>query len=192
MPEEVKKSGMLAQITIAIVIALCVGGSSPWWFKEMFSSLKPEATAVETSRPVVAKGNSTDKLATVDRADLADRQEQLENELAELRQEQKQNPQPRSVRNQTASVSGAWQGGGSSYTFYQNGTDITMSETTEGYGQTAVGEGTLVGRDLVLTIRTALGSQGTLRAVLSEDGKTLSGTYSDQTFGSETPYTITR
>jgi len=192
MPDEVKKSGMFAQITVAVVIALCVGGSSPWWFKELFSSLKPESAPVEGSRSVVTKPVNTDELAKLDKSDLADRQEQLEKELSDLRQEQQQNPQPRSVRNQTASISGTWQGGGSTYTFYQNGTDLTMSETTAGYGQTAVGEGSIIGRDLVVTVQTALGSQGTLRATLSEDGRTLSGTYSDQTFGTETPYTITR
>jgi hypothetical protein len=187
MPEDGKKSGMIAQISVAIVIALCVGGSSPWWFKELFSAAKPETPTVQTSRV-----NETDELAKLDKSDLATRQEQLEKELASLRQGQKDNPQPRSVRNQVNNISGTWEGGGSSYKFYQNGTSLTMEEFTSGYGQTAIGEGTISGQDVTLTIQTALGSQGTLRVTLSDDGRSMSGTYSDQTFGTETSYTLTR
>jgi hypothetical protein len=78
------------------------------------------------------------------------------------------------------------------YQFYQNGTSITMEETTPGYGQTAIGEGTIDGGVVTMTIQTALGSQGTLSVTLSADGRRMSGTYSDQTFGTSTPYTLTR
>ena len=192
MPEEGKKSGMMAQITVAVVVALCVGGSSPWWVKELFSPKPDPAPLVETGRAAEAKPAAKDQLANLDRSDLANRQEQLEKELAELRQEQKDNPQPRSVKNQVADVSGTWAAGGSSYKIYQNGTSLTIEEFTAAYGQTAIGEGSINGQDITLTIQTALGSQGTLSLKLSADGTSMSGTYTDHTFNSQSPYTLTR
>jgi hypothetical protein len=192
MPEDAKKSGMLAQITVAVVIAMCVGGSSPWWFKELFSTVKPEATKIESIQVAEPRPVLNDDLANANKSDLAARQEQLEKELAELRQEQKENPASRAVRNQVTNIAGAWEGDGSTYKFYQNGTSITMEETTPGYGQTAIGEGTIDGRVVALTIQTALGSQGTLNVTLSADGRQMTGTYSDHTFGTTTPYTLTR
>ena len=192
MAEDGKKSGMFAQIAVAIVIALCVGGSSPWWFKELFSSAKPEAPASGANRVSETTPAINDDLATANKSDLAARQEQLERELAELRQEQRENPQPRSVRNSVSNISGEWEGGGSSYKFYQNGTSLTMEEFTALYGQTAIGQGTISGREITLTVQTALGSQGTLKVTLSDDGRELAGTYSDHTFGTQSPYTLTK
>jgi hypothetical protein len=192
MPEDGKKSGMLAQITVAIVIALCVGGSSPWWFKELFSIVKPEPPKIEAGNVSETRALPNDDLASVNKSDLAARQQELEKELAELRQEQKENPQSRSIKNQVNNIAGAWEGEGSAYQFYQNGTSVTMEETTPGYGQTAVGAGTIDGSVVTLTIQTALGSQGTLSVTLSPDGRKMSGTYSDQTFGTSSPYTLTR
>jgi hypothetical protein len=193
MPEDAKKSGMLAQIAVAVVIALCVGGSSPWWFKELFSPLKPDPPKPEPTQ-VVGGGGSvvSEDLASVNKTDLTSRQEQLEKDLAELRNEQRENPQSRSVKSQVNNIAGAWEGGGSTYQFYQNGTSITMEETTPSYGQTAIGQGTINGTNVTLTIQTALGSQGTLSVTLSADGRQMAGTYSDQTFGMTTPYTLTR
>ena len=192
MAEDGKKSGMIAQIAVAVVIAMCVGGSSPWWFKELFSSAKPEAPVIDVNRGGDIKPSLNDDLATANKSDLAARQAQLERELAELRQEQKENPQPRSVRNSVNNISGEWEGGGSSYKFYQNGTSLTMEEFTAAYGQTAIGEGTIGGREITLTVQTALGSQGTLKVTLSDDGTEMAGTYSDHTFGTESPYSLTK
>jgi hypothetical protein len=192
MPEDAKKSGMLAQITVAVVIALCVGGSSPWWFKELFSTQKPDAPTVEPTRATSAGSVINDDLANANKADLASRQESLERELAELRREQKENPQSRAVKSQVNNIAGAWEGDGSLYQFYQNGTSVTMEETTPGYGQTAIGEGTINGQTVTITVQTALGSQGTLNVTLSADGRQMSGTYSDTTFGTTSPYTLKR
>jgi hypothetical protein len=192
MPEDAKKSGMLAQIAVAVVIALCVGGSSPWWFKEIFSPAKPDPPKVEPAQIVGGGSIVNEDLASANKSDLASRQEQLERELAELRKEQKENPQSGSVKSQVNNIAGAWQGDGSTYQFYQNGTSITMEETTAPYGQTAIGEGTINGRDVTISVQTALNSQGTLRVTLSADGRQMTGTYSDQTFGTTSPYTLTR
>jgi hypothetical protein len=191
MPEDAKKSGMLAQIAVAVVIALCVGGSSPWWFKEIFSSLKPDPPKPEPTQVVGGGSVINDDLASANKADLVRRQEELERELAELRKEQKENPQSRSVKSEVNNIAGAWSGDGSTYQFYQNGTSITMEETTPPYGQTAIGQGTINGRDVTLTVQTALGSQGTLSVTLSADGRQMTGTYSDQTLGTSSQ-TLTR
>jgi hypothetical protein len=44
-----KKSGLLSQIIPAVVIAILVGGASPWWYNEFFK--KPTPTPIPTPTP---------------------------------------------------------------------------------------------------------------------------------------------
>ena len=115
MPEEGKKSGVFAQIVIAVVIAMCVGGTSPWWFRELFPS-KPDKTGTveaEHSDPGLSNSKSISQL---DQPDLEKRQKQLEEELANLKREQQKPTPARQVKSQI-NLSGTWRGGGSSFGF---------------------------------------------------------------------------
>ena len=192
MPDEVKKSGLMAQIFVGIVLAACVGGSSPWWLKEikeLFASSPPAAaSAGERSKPAI-----DDEIAKLDKDDLISRQKELEKQLEDLKRGQQSDPQSQPVRNKTHDVGGSWNGAdGSTYTFFQNGNNITFEEFTPDLGKTAVGTGTISGRDMTFSVQTALFSQGTLTLRLSDDGSQMTGTYTDQTYGLQTSPVLTR
>ena len=190
MAEDGKKSNLIAQIAVGMVLAICVGGSSPWWLKELkeLASDSPapvqgSTTTTTTPQPI------NDQLASLDKSDLANRQKQLEDELAALRNEQRQQSSTRPTG--VPDISGDWQSGLFSYKFYQRGSSLTFEEISPVYGQTAVGEGTISGQNVSLTVQNALGVQGTLNMTLSDDGQELNGTITDA-FGNATAYTLTR
>ena len=196
MSTETKKSGMMAQITVGVVIALCVGGSSPWWIREvkdLIVGTSPEQTQVTEpqaarSRPATVSDSSY--LAGLDKSDVSEQQKLLEMELEELRAKQREAPQSRASRGQ-ANISGTWHDDDSECTFYQDGNKITLEEITPGYGRTAIGEGTIDGNEILVNVQTLYGD-GTLRATLSSDGRRISGTFTSHILDMSTPYTITR
>ena len=186
MPEEGKKSGVFAQIIVAVIIAMCVGGTSPWWYKEVFGR-KPEVVPPQVSGQGLV---NSEKLSQLNNSDLDKRQKQLEEELANLKRDQQQKTTPaRQVRTQ-ANIAGTWQGDGSSYMITQNGNIVAFQEFTQPYGITAGGQGTISGSDITFSVQTAFGT-GTLQMTLSDDGDEMTGTYTDA-YGNQRPYTITR
>ncbi len=73
-----------------------------------------------------------------------------------------------------------------SYIFEQRGSRITMREVTTnlfGASVTAQGEGQLEGHRVTVFYATALGTNGRSQAVVSEDGKTMAGSYQDFSSG---------
>lgn len=82
-------------------------------------------------------------------------------------------------------VSGVWQNPEQptlTYVMEQTGERVTMKEVTTsflGTMITAEGEGHLQGNQLQLFYRTVLGTMGQSTAMLSDDGRRLSGTYQD-------------
>ena len=196
MSTETKKSGMMAQITVGIVIALCVGGSSPWWLKEakeIFAGPAPETPA---SQPLAApagggfSSNSNNLAGLQKSGDISERQRLLEAELEEIKKQQEDEKPARPVRGQL-NVSGTWHDADSQATFYQVGNTVTMEEFTPGYGRTAVGQGTIDGNEITMIIQTIFNTQGTLSATVSDDGREMTGTYTDAVLGTSA-YSISR
>jgi len=81
------------------------------------------------------------------------------------------------------------------YEFDQEGTDVTMEEFTAnmfGPVMTATGEGRLQGKTLTLTYVTAFQTGGKSVMTVSEDGLTMSGTYTDLVSGVTLPLSLAR
>ena len=58
MANETPRSSVLPQIIVAVVIALAVGGTSPWWWKELHRERNVPTTPVVTpSTPVAPSSN---------------------------------------------------------------------------------------------------------------------------------------
>jgi len=188
MPEEGKKSGAFAQIAIAVVIAMCVGGTSPWWFKEIFPPKPDPVQPAHNDAGLV----DTQNISQQDRSDLAKRQKQLEEELANLKREQQQNPQSRRQNKNQPNIGGTWTGEGSTYVITQSGNSLTLEEYTQPLGKTAAGTGRINGSDINFSIFwTAAGVTGTLHLSLSDGGDEMTGTFTD-TYGNQASQTFSR
>ena len=82
-----------------------------------------------------------------------------------------------------------------SYSFDQDGSDVTMEEFTAnmfGPVMTATGEGSLQGKTLTLTYVTALQTGGRAVLTISEDGQTMSGAFTDMVSGVTLPLSLAR
>lgn len=198
MSTETKKSGMMAQIIVGVVIALCVGGSSPWWLKEVkeiFVGPAAETQAAQSqSAPLSAGGpvSNSNNLAGINKSDISTRQQQLEAELEEIQKQQEDEAVPSRPARGQLNITGTWHDADSQATFVQIGNTITFEEFTPGYGRTAVGQGTISGNEITMTIQTIFNTQGTLEATVSADGKQISGTYTDLVLGASSAYSISR
>ena len=198
MSTETKKSGVMAQIIVGIVIALCVGGSSPWWLKEVkeiFAGPAPEPQAASQTQTSTSGGggstsNSSYLAGLQSSGDISERQKVLETELEEIKKQQEDERPARPVRGQL-NISGTYHDADSQATFYQIGNTVTMEEFTPGYGRTAVGQGTIDGNEITMTIQTIFNTQGTLSATVSDDGRQITGTYTDAALGTA-PYSVSR
>lgn len=84
------KLGTLKQVVAGLVIALCVGGTSPWWFKELFAANdNSEQPKIESGAVIESKPAAAEELPKADRTELEKRQRQLEEELAELKRDRR-------------------------------------------------------------------------------------------------------
>lgn len=82
-----------------------------------------------------------------------------------------------------------------SYAFEQRGDRVTMAEITTtimGSVVTAQGEGQLVGRRLRIGYITSVGTSGQSVVMVSEDGESMSGTFTDTVSGLSLPITLSR
>ena len=79
-----------------------------------------------------------------------------------------------------------------SYTVWQEGRNVTMSENHPFYGTTSVGSGNLLGNHLEVTYTTVLGTMGRVNFRVSQDGRSLSGQYTDLTTGMSQPIELVR
>lgn len=57
MTTEKKKTGIVSQIFVAVIIALLVGGTSPWWWKEFFGN--GEQGSGYTQEPQSSQGDTS-------------------------------------------------------------------------------------------------------------------------------------
>ena len=82
---------------------------------------------------------------------------------------------------------------GSYFFIQQQGARITVQEINSVYNATtATAEGTLNGKDIQLYYVNNLGTSGTSHLRVSEDGKSISGTYNDYTTGATGPINMFR
>ena len=82
-----------------------------------------------------------------------------------------------------------------SYSFDQEGSDVTMEEFTAnifGPMVTATGEGQLQGKTLTLTYVTILQTGGKAVMTISDDGQTISGAFTDMVSGVTLPLSLAR
>lgn len=95
-------------------------------------------------------------------------------------------------------LSGTWRNvvnPGIFYSLDQEGTEVTMEEFTAnmfGPVMTANGEGRLQGKTLTLTYVTAFQTRGKSVMTISEDGLTMSGTFTDMSSGVTLPLSLAR
>jgi hypothetical protein len=88
-------------------------------------------------------------------------------------------PEPRGMLN----ISGTWRTAeGLTYVLQQRGNVVTVEEIDRGV-VTSRGQGTLVGRDLDITYSRFDGSKGRAHVKVSADGKEMTGTFTNFTFG---------
>lgn len=55
MSDDKKHSSVLSQIAVAVGIAVLVGGTAPWWWKELFSGNGSTSTSISTPTPAPAR-----------------------------------------------------------------------------------------------------------------------------------------
>ena len=90
-------------------------------------------------------------------------------------------------------VSGTWTGENSlTYVITQSGDSVTIREMSPLYGITAVGQGTFDRRRLTVSYRTALDSEGTADLEMSDDGRQLTGSFTDSSSGVSVPAVLQR
>lgn len=173
-----KGPGIFKQIIVAVVIAILVGGTAPWWWKEFFG---------ESQQPV----STIDRLDEMDRDDLLQRQQELEDELRRMRHEmQSKNTE---TPERSVDLSGTWNGNnGISYIIQQSGDAITIQEVNPFYGITAAGKGTIRRGVIDITYLTAMNTRGRARLKVSANGRQLSGTFTDLASGFRVSATLVR
>lgn len=181
MSEGQKKSGVFSQLFVGIVMALLVGGTSPWWYNEFFGD-KEKGLAPK------------DKLEEISTENLARRQKELEQELREIKQNERyEHESSEPVTETDVSISGTWQGvQGITYKIEQFDNEITLQEITPYYGITAVGRGTIAGREVSISYTTASYTTGTGRLKISENGREMNGTFTDSMSGMRVAASLTR
>ncbi|MGH7233574.1 MAG: hypothetical protein ACREJU_19770 [Nitrospiraceae bacterium] len=81
---------------------------------------------------------------------------------------------------------------GVSWIIHQNGNHVTVQEMNPLLGVTAVGQGTLTGRDVELTYMSAMQTTGQAALAVSPDGRNLTGTAHDLMTGASIPLMFTR
>ncbi len=82
-----------------------------------------------------------------------------------------------------------------SYAFEQQGDRVTMAEITTtimGSVVTAQGEGQVIGRTLRIGYITSVGTSGQSVVMVSEDGESMSGTFTDSVSGMSLPIALSR
>ena len=90
-------------------------------------------------------------------------------------------------------VSGTWTGENSlTYVITQSGDSVTIREMSPLYGITAIGQGTFDRRRLTVSYRTALDSEGTADLEMSDDGRQLTGSFTDSSSGVSVPAVLQR
>jgi hypothetical protein len=90
-------------------------------------------------------------------------------------------------------LTGTWMGANSlTYVITQSGSSVTVSEVSPLYGITAVGQGIIDGGHLSASYRTALDTVGTADLDLSEDGRQLTGKFTDSYSGISIPAVLQR
>ena len=181
------------------LITATVGGIVGLNQAGLIGSSKPESQIVQTDR-----GRDVDiaggKLQDADKAELKKRQDDLEKKFEAIKQQQmvkgktsnETQEAPQQVASSFVNIAGVWANDeGDTYMITQTGNELSLQETNPIYGVTAVGEGIIQGRQVTLSVTTALGTTGTLQMRLSGNNK-LAGQYQDITTGITVPVSLTR
>lgn len=153
--------------------------------------------------------NSGKSIKETSNQDIKQRQKALEEKLRDM-EDQDQAAEPgagdlgasgpsRSARTVANShlgsppVSGTWTGENSlTYVITQSGDSVTIREMSPLYGITAVGQGSFDRRHLTVSYRTALDSEGTADMEMSDDGRQLTGSFTDSSSGVSIPAVLQR
>ena len=134
-----------------------------------------------------------DELKTLDGDELAARQADMERKLREMEAQLMERDETEAPRSRVQNISGAWQSPvGLSYQIEQQGRDVTIQEITPYYGITAIGEGEIRDGVLRISYRTALNTTGEAHLQLSDNGKRLTGTFTDSYSGLQTQARLQR
>ncbi len=144
-----------------------------------------------------------EQLQQVGADELRQRQADLENKLAELEAQLRQQKPPMVGEGAVSeepgaaagmnALAGTWHSAqGVSYRIQQYGAAMTIQEINPIYGITAAGLGTLAGQNLQFAISTAVGTWGTAQLTLSADGRQLAGRYADLVTGLVVPLALHR
>lgn len=149
-------------------------------------------TAPPASEPMI----SEDTIENFGKEKLAQRQAELEKKLREMEKllerekkgEEQSSHQTQEPQVQYFSIGDVWQGsGGVSYIVYQNGSTLTIREINPVFGVTAIGQGVIAQRDVNISYTTAIGTMGRALLKVSDDGRQITGTFTDLTTGVSMP-----
>jgi hypothetical protein len=153
--------------------------------------------------------NSGKSIKETSNEDIKQRQKALEEKLRDI-EDQDQAAEPgagdlgasgpsrsaRTVANShlgSPAVSGTWTGENNlTYVITQSGDSVTIREMSPLYGITAVGQGTFDRWRLTVSYRTALDTEGTADLQMSDDGRQLTGSFTDSYSGVSVPAVLQR
>ncbi len=160
------------------------------------SNLEPQIVRTDRGHTIDMAGG---ELQDVDKADLKKRQDELEQKFEAIKQQQSAkgntsnaNREPQQVASSFVNIAGVWANEeGDIYMITQTGNELSLQETNPIYGVTAIGEGIIQGRQITMSVTTALGTTSTLQMRLSGTDK-LAGQYQDITTGVTVPVSLTR
>ena len=146
--------------------------------------------------------NSGKPAKEVNSDDIMQHQKELEQKVRDTEDElggaggQSQSTRPFAAQNPHAGypqIGGTWTGANSlTYLLIQSGNSVTVQEMSPVYGTTAFGQGIINGRHLNASYRTVLETEGTASLDLSDDGRQLTGTFTDSYSGASTPAVLQR
>lgn len=141
---------------------------------------------------------SGEALNDINKSELARRQAELEAKLRQMEEKAKKDSERQPRQNdlqqvQYINVAGTWRSNlGAYYNVMQNGNTIIMAEISPGYGQTAVGQGTINQRDMNINFVTAVGTNVGSRLTVSDDGLQITGSFVEPTTGISIPIMLFR
>ena len=84
----------------------------------------------------------------------------------------------------SVNVSGTWQSqNGFSYTLSQSGNEVVFQEVSPLFGTVAAGHGTILNRDMTISYTTILFMPGRAELRVSDDGRRITGSFTDTRSG---------
>ncbi len=139
---------------------------------------------------------SNKEIAGIDSSVIEERQQQLQQELADyVQMEDSSHYDTNSVSDDVVdvNVTGTYiSNDGMSYILQQNGLYVNMQEISPVYGITAAGQGMFTEEGLQINYNTILGTQGTMLLNPAENGLQLAGSFVDHTSGVSGRFILTR